>query len=344
MLVLYVTCGIAPYVLGGMQVVSRRHICGLDQRGFDLAYIHTFRREQRVPPDLPGAEFVLDYPFSHGLRRYSPWHYPTELRMYSRGVEKIVRKLEPDVIYSEGPVVYETLRSRPRCPIVFHPHGLNMFQDQKSLVRNLRAKTLRPLFRYHAQNADRTISQGGKLTDILEKTIGVESRKIAFLPNSVPAAANAQPKRRGSGPLKCLFVGREDPNKGFDLLAAAMRKLHDVRLDVVGIDGRDSDRIRFHGVIRDVVRVQEFYRDADVLVLPSYSEGMATVLLEAMKVGMPAIATDVGATSEVVVNGRTGWLIQPGSIDDIVSAINAVMTLNDEDFSRFSANCIRHVQ
>ena len=344
MKVLYVTSGVSPYVVGGMQVVSRRQICGLAERGVHVAFLHTFRREARLPTDLPGDEFVVDYPFSSGLRRLSPWHYPEELKVYSQEVERVARETEPDVIYSEGPLVHATLCERGRRPVVFHPHGLDMYQDQMSLIRNLRAMTLRPLFGFHARNADCVITQGGRLTHILREQIGVDKDRIAFLPNSVPAMAAVRAKVHRGRPLRCLFVGRDDPKKGLGLLLTALRQLQDVRLDVVGMEGETSERIHWHGEVRDADRVQESYREADVLILPSYSEGMATVLLEGMRLGTPAIATDVGATREVVLNGETGWLIEPGSVAGLVAAIGQVQALDDETFSRYSANCIRHVR
>jgi len=342
--VLYVTDGIAPYVVGGMQAVSRRQITGLAANGIDVAYVHSFRGKAREESDLPGEEHVLDFPFSRGMKRWSPWHYPNELMAYSRRVDEIVRRVRPDLVYGEGPLVHRTLCRGDRPPVVFHPHGLDMYQDQMSLPRNLRARTLRPLFAFHAQGADRVFTQRGRLTEILTDTIGVPKERVAFLPNAVPAAAKCEPKPRSGETLKCLFVGRDDPKKGFQLLRQAMGTVSGVSLDVVGMEGTNSEELRWHGVVRDPAKVREFYRQADVLVLPSYSEGMATVLLEAMQVGTPVIATDVGASREVVVNGKTGWLIQPGSVSKVAEAIREAAGMKDEDYRRYSENCRQHVE
>jgi len=344
MRVLYVTDGIAPYVVGGMEAFSRRQIIGLVRDGVEIAYLHSFRGEARETSDLPGEEHVLDYPFSRGLRRWSPWHYPNELKAYSEQVDGIVRQVRPDVVYSEGPLVHRTLLRPDRPPVVYNPHGLDMYQDQMSFVRNLRAHTLRPLVGFHARQANRVISEGGHLAEILTDKIGVSAERVEFLPNAVPATAKCVPKRRSGETLKCLFVGRDDPKKGFGLLRQAIAEVTGVSVDVVGMEGVDTDRTRWHGVVRDVDRIRGFYRDADVLVLPSYSEGMATVLLESMQMGTPAIATDVGASREVVVNGETGWLIPPGSVSAVADAIGKVAALKDEDYQRYSRNCLRHVR
>ena len=344
MKVLYVTDGIAPYVVGGMQAVSRRQIIGLAADGIEVAYVHSFRGKARERSDLPGEEHVLDFPFSRGLKRFSPWHYPNELMAYSVQVDEIVRRVQPDVVYGEGPLVHRTLLRSDRPPVVFHPHGLDMYQDQMSAMRNLRARTLRPLFGFHAQGADRVFTQGGRLTEILTDTIGVPSERVAFLPNAVPTGAACEPKRRSGETLKCLFVGRDDPKKGFHLLQQAIAAVSGVSLDVVGMEGANNEHQRWHGVVRDAEKVREFYRQADVLVLPSYSEGMATVLLEAMQAGTLVIATDVGASREVVVDGETGWLIQPGRVSAVAEAIRKASELNDEDYQRCSQNCLSRVR
>ena len=343
MKVVYVTTGIAPYVTGGIQAVARRQITGLVSGGVEVVYIHSYRGMARESSDLPGAEHVLNYPFSRGFRRWSPWHYPNELKAYSEQVDRIVEQERPDVVYSEGALVHRTLLRPDRPPVVFHPHGLDMYQDQKSLVRNLRAHTMRPLFAFHARKADRVLCQGGHLMELLVDKIGVPAERVAVLPNAVPVTVECLPKRRSGEILKCLFVGRDDPKKGFRLLRQAIAEVNGVSLDVVGMEGIDTNRTRWHGVVRDVDRIREFYRSADVLVLPSYSEGMATVLLEAMQAGTPCIATDVGASGKVVIDGRTGWLIQPGSISVLTEAMRKAVALKDEDYLRFSGECIGHM-
>jgi glycosyltransferase involved in cell wall biosynthesis len=326
-----------------MQEVSRRQIVGLARGGMDVNYVHSFRGKARERSDLPGEEYVLDYPFSRGIARLSPWHYPNEMETYSTKVDEIARKVQPDVIYTEGPLLYQTLLRSDRPPVVFHPHGLDMYQNQMSCWRNIRAYTLRSLFSFHAMRASRVFTQGGRLTDILTHTIGVPEDRVIFLPNAVSGAAKYEAKVRSGDILKCLFVGRDDPKKGFGLLRQALDSVSRMTLDVVGMDGVDTAQLRWHGVVRDPKRIRNFYRDADVLVLPSYSEGMATVLLEAMQAGTPAIATDVGASREVVINEKTGWLIQPGSAALVAEAIQQAAALKTEDYRSYSENCLQHV-
>ena len=342
--VLYVTSGIAPYVLGGMQAVSRRHIEGLTAMGVNVSFVHTFRDVPVRPTDLSGREYVIDYPKWRGPGRFWPWHYPEELKEYSQNVDRIARDTSPSVIYSEGPLVTATLKREDRPPVVFHPHGLNMYQDQKSWYWNLRARTLKPLVRFHLRKADCVISQGGMLTEILAQKAGVSEDRVAVVPNAV-SVVNDHPRCQPRKPtLRCLFVGRNDPRKGLSLLLNVLRQLPDTELDVVGAEGVAQPGVRWHGVIRDVGRLREFYRNSDVFVLPSYSEGMPTVLLEAMRDGLPAVATDVGASRELVIPGKTGWLIPAGGRKELLATLREVAHLDKTVWQNYSQRCRDHIR
>ncbi len=81
--------------------------------------------------------------------------------------------------------------------------------------------------------------------------------------------------------------------------------------------------VRFHGFQDSVA---SFLAQADFFVLSSVSEGIALTLLEAMAVGLPAVATDVGGNREVVVHGQTGYLVPPGSHPALADAMLAIQS------------------
>jgi glycosyltransferase involved in cell wall biosynthesis len=64
----------------------------------------------------------------------------------------------------------------------------------------------------------------------------------------------------------------------------------------------------------------------DILVLPSYGEGFPLVLLEAMSIGLPVIASRVAGIPEMIVDGETGILIPPGNIEVIGDEIKRLMS------------------
>lgn len=74
----------------------------------------------------------------------------------------------------------------------------------------------------------------------------------------------------------------------------------------------------------------ELMKACDAFILPSYNEGLANALLEAMATGLPCIATDVGGHAEVIENNKNGILIAPKSVGEIVGALKKIVA--DDEF------------
>ena len=85
------------------------------------------------------------------------------------------------------------------------------------------------------------------------------------------------------------------------------------------------DRIRFLGWVSESDRKAALYNAAVCLALPSKREGFPTVVGEAMACGTPVLATRVGGVSELVAEGQTGWLIEPGDDAALVEKLSFVM-------------------
>ena len=137
-----------------------------------------------------------------------------------------------------------------------------------------------------------------------------------------------------------LFVGRLLAAKGiFDLVdaVAKVRRLLDCRLYFAG-DGRDEDalvrRVRDVGLehaVRLLGHLQppdlaEAYRTADVFALPSYSEGFATVLTEAMDVGLPIVTTGIRGAVDHLEEGKNALFVPPGRADLLADALFRLLT------------------
>lgn len=125
--------------------------------------------------------------------------------------------------------------------------------------------------------------------------------------------------------------GHEVLLKGLDRIRQAVP---DFRLKLVG-DGSErprldrlaqqfGDAVEFLGERRDV---PDLLGASDVLVLPSWNEGLGMVLLEAAAASLPVVATNVGGMPEIVEDGRTGFLVPPG--DAAALADRVVGLLND---------------
>lgn len=147
-----------------------------------------------------------------------------------------------------------------------------------------------------------------------------------------------------AGPVRALFVGQFGRGKGtLDLLEALARVRadgHDVRLAIVGPaqQPRDEAEVLERRAALGLDDVAELtgpllgdalyarFREADVFVLPSYNEGLPVVLYEAGAFGLPAIATPVGAVTDLVRDGENGVIVPPGDVAAIAAAITALAT------------------
>lgn len=353
MKVLYAAQSVAPYAVGGMQTVSRMHCTALASRGWDVVLVHASAgaAASRTEPRAGLREVPVAWPSSSFWARRLPGHYARELGEFSRVVDSIARRERPDIIYAEGPVALASLR-RPRSerpPIVFHPHGIGPFQALGRWRDRLASRALRSMFGEHAQRSDAVLSQGGLLSAMLIERLRVPAARLHTLPNAIAPERCVEAPRSRMRSRRLLFVGRPEHAKGFYLLLAALRGLPSLELDVVGngaLGGRLSRLagVTWHGVVRDPDALDRLYDQAGFLVLPSYSEGMPTVLLEALGRGLPVIATRVGAIPVLVEDGVTGWLTEPGAQGELRAAIASAIALPEDAYARLSRAALERVQ
>jgi glycosyltransferase involved in cell wall biosynthesis len=176
------------------------------------------------------------------------------------------------------------------------------------------------------------------------------SRELARLAKKVDPASTFQvvpngveidrfkPIGRPANPkVKILFIGRLIPRKGFDRVVQALPKLRELatkpfEVEVVGTGAARGDLDALAGELNvtDLIRyvgmvsyedLEKSYQYADIFVLTSLSEGMPSVILEAMGCGLPVVASDVGGNNEIVHEGKNGYLITGDDTDRIAHVL-----------------------
>ena len=103
------------------------------------------------------------------------------------------------------------------------------------------------------------------------------------------------------------------------------------------------ENIKYHGLLNNYEDIIKIFDRSEVLVLPSYSEGMPNVILEAMSRGLLIIATNVGAVN-LMVNNDNGILIKSPNPVLIQEAIEKVLKMDIEDIIRMRINSIRKIK
>jgi glycosyltransferase involved in cell wall biosynthesis len=157
-----------------------------------------------------------------------------------------------------------------------------------------------------------------------------------------PEEFTPKPFRAEPSPFQLITVARLDAVKGQRVLIAAIHNLvqegRHLRLRFVG-DGPDrvqlerdvadrglSDAIVFTGNLNQD-ELRRVYRESDIFVLPSFAEGLPVVLMEAMAMEIPCVATCVDGTPELISHERNGILVPPG---DAASLARGIARLMDE--------------
>ncbi len=137
-----------------------------------------------------------------------------------------------------------------------------------------------------------------------------------------------------------LCVGRLTSAKGQHILLNAARTLKEdgvqFRLTFIG-EGEDrrsleeqvrrfqlEEEVTFTGALGQD-RVMEYYRKADMFVLPSFAEGVPVVLMEAMALEIPVISTRITGIPELIEHNKTGLLVTPGSSVELADAMKSVL-------------------
>ncbi len=97
-----------------------------------------------------------------------------------------------------------------------------------------------------------------------------------------------------------------------------------------------ADSVRWLGW-GDAAKVQHEIQASRALVLPSLAEGLPVVIMEAFALGRPVVATAVGAVSELVISGETGWLTPAGAVEELGDALCAALRADASELERLAA-------
>jgi len=336
---LYITDGIYPATIGGMQKVSLQHIQMLSD-SIEVCVIYS---GEEITNMLENVTYIhIPWPKEIGFYINK---YPHQLRLFSTLVKKQVNNIKPDIIYTEGPLVDSLLsKSLSNIPIIFHPHGLEPFQDKGSLLDNLKANILKPIIKRHCLFSDKVVTQGGKLSEILLNTIGVPKEHLYVLQNVFSVDHDEKDHWDiENKKFDLIFVGRNEKRKGLDFALNALSQMgSSISVCVVGSHDeyqkkyRKMKNIFWAGEITEPKKIQTLYKKSRFLILPSFAEGMPTVLLEAMSQGTPAIASDVGAVKEVIEEDVNGYLFEKGQKNSFVNQVKRAFRLSNRDYKELS--------
>lgn len=347
---LFVITGLA---YGGAETQVMHLAIRLNARGWDVQVVS-------VMPPLAYTEELnkAGVPvISLGVRR--KWPNPKPFFYLIR----IIRRWQPQIVHSH--MVHANILARlvrPFAPIpvlICTAHSI----DERGRKGSGRLRTF--LYRTTDPLCDLTtqVSEAG-----LERYVRIRAvpmHKIRYIPNGVDIVRfSPNPEIRvkvrnafGFGDeFIWLAVGRLEPAKEYPAMlyafAQILKRFPLSRLLIVGEGSlRPSiealakklgirESVHFLGLRSDV---PDLMRGADAYVMSSAWEGMPMVLLEAHASGLPIVTTNVGGNGEIVIDGKTGFLVSPKDPDALASGMLRLMELTEEERKRMGQEGRKHV-
>lgn len=224
-----------------------------------------------------------------------------------------------------------------------------------------RSKLFGQFIRFVLGRVECVIVQAERLKAMFAGVVAADRLRVLY--NGIDAGAVSAKNRTFTGPLTLLFMGHVAFSKGFYELMTAFRELRpsfSPRLLVAGTriadrkivegfladevlafyranaqhiereiddflaDSRGED-VAYLGVVRGREK-QELFNRADLLVLPSYTEGFSMTVLEAMANRMPVVVSRVGAFPEIIQPEKNGWLVEAGRPEHLVNTLREAIS------------------
>ena len=357
MKIILLTNGIYPFVIGGMQKHSYYLAKHFSKQGIIVDVYHpgTYLEEAVnlevyfEKEELENINFIEVF-FPKGAK--FPGHYIYASYLYSKALFKKIGILnESSFVYAQGFTSWYFLKKHPfQNNLISNLHGLEMFQKTIDFRNKLEQFLLKIPARTIIKKSNKQVSLGGKLTDILYQN-GARLNSVVEIPNGIDSTWLIEKKE-----IKCtnkipklIFIGRNERRKGIlEFQKVILETIPALGYEVLFIGPIPKEEqiihpnVNYFGVIKDISLIKSQLLAADVLVCPSYSEGMPTVILEAMACGCAIIATDVGAVN-TMVDDSNGWLIKGDIVLGLKEAIKSVMQGSDETLLLKKNNSIEKV-
>jgi glycosyltransferase involved in cell wall biosynthesis len=292
-------------------------------RGFDVAVAAHGPGPLRDAAAAAGVRFL---PLQSLRRPLRPWRDLAALVELTR----LLRRERPDILHassSKAGVLGRVAALLARVPIrIFTAHGwaFTAHAGLASLLYRWADRLVRPL-----TSVTVCVAEQQRAAGIAARTCDPE--RTVVIPNGVDVAGAPRARLDGRPPV-VVAVGRLKPPKDALTLVRALVRLPRGSYEA-RIVGDGPDRPRVEEEIRSLgltehVRLAGDRRDvpaqlaaADVFVLSSASEGMPVSVLEAMAAGLPVVASRVGGVPELVAEGESGLLVDPGEPDELAAAL-----------------------
>lgn len=276
-----------------------------------------------------------------------------EIQMFIK-IFNMTKKINPDIIlsYTIKLNIYGSMTANLlKIPFLANITGLGDGFSQGKIME----KGLTTMYRFAFKKVEHTFFQNQTNCDFFK------NKGILRGTNSVLPGSGVNLEEFSAEPIlqhktkDFLFLSRIMTDKGIrEYLTAAksIKKVHqNVNFHVAGTIENEykeiiaeyskKNIIQFHGEVEDVITL---IRNSDVVVLPSYHEGMSNTLLEAAAIGRPIITTNVPGCIDTIRDGISGYGIPVGKVEPLVTAIENFLKMDNSEIRKMGLQGRRHIE
>jgi glycosyltransferase involved in cell wall biosynthesis len=326
-----------------LHVVATARRRGAELSALDLMGALPERIDQRVAVLRGGGSDDLAYPARTDVLSGAGWETARRFDpAVARRLSRLVRTLAPDVVLAHGgdPLKYlATALLRGSPPVVYRRIG--------ATPHWMAGRSRRSAYGLLIRRATRVIAVAEAMRRQLVDGSGVQTDRVVVIPNGVdpervrPARGRAATRSElglaDDAPVILslgALTGEKDPLTVVRVAAEVVRAVPEARHLLVGEGPLRSetqteaarlglgDRLLMLGPRSDV---GDLLAAADLLLLPSRTEGLPAVAVEAGLAGLPVVASRVGGVPEVVERDVTGLLVEPGDVAGFVAAVAGLL-------------------
>jgi L-malate glycosyltransferase len=333
MRILYFTRDYSPH--------DHRFLSALAETEHEVFLLRLERRNALVD-DRPVPQNIRQIVWKGG---YEPFRWRNAFSM-RKDLQRVIREVKPDLIHA-GPVqttAFLAAWSRFR-PLVTMSWGTDLLQDADS------SSTLRWLTRYTLRHSSVLVGDCQAVAD-KAALMGYPPQRTVVFPWGVDLKVFSPAKKTGSyypvgqnSSFILLSLRSWEPLYGVDVIvkafALAARQAPGLHLVLLGsgsqaglinrliIDNDIHDKVTIGGQVSNV-DLPQYYRDADLYLSASHSDGSSVSLMEALACGLPVLVSNIPGNREWIAPGEQGWLFPDGDVNALAEGILRAMRLRDE--------------
>jgi glycosyltransferase involved in cell wall biosynthesis len=324
----------APNVLAGAEKVVITGTIALFELGLDPHLI--IIKETRAPQHA--LEFIKAFPKEIKISIVES-HSALDLKLVSKIWEFIKDEKKNIIVHTHGfKALVATKLIRKSFKHVHTHHG--------NTSHTFKVRVYEWLADMAMKRCDQVIAVSNEMQIMLLKTLS-PYKKISVVINmlsfkNAPAIREAREQRKKSGKINLIFIGRLSSEKGLLPFLNNFSNYDQKEIFQVTIlgDGQEritaeqlvqeknlSSQVSFHGFVSNP---SDYLKSADLLILPSLTEGLPMTLIESLASGVPVIGNDVGAIKSLLQHQKNGFLTASNDFPQWETAFNSALKELDQ--------------